>query len=64
MTVATTDLIEEFKQNFLKLNTNLSISIKCLRVFIRGKELKDGHYIGEYEVKQDDLIQIFAANSN
>lgn len=64
MTVETTDLIEEFKQNFIKLNQNLNIPIKSFRVFIKGKELKDGHYIGEYGVNQEDLIQIFAASSN
>jgi hypothetical protein len=64
MKVETSDLLENFKQSFLKINSNLDIPIKKLRVFFKGRELKDGHYIGEYGINNDDLIQIFALNSN
>lgn len=30
-----------------------------LRVFFRGKELKDEHYLAEFQLENKDMVQVF-----
>ena len=30
-----------------------------MRLFLRGKELKDNHFLGEFGVGNEDVVQVF-----
>ena len=51
--------VKEIKEQFIKIANNINCDDLVLRMFIRGKEMKDQHFVGEFDISNDDMVQIF-----
>ena len=61
MSIENTIKIDDLKELFIK-NEKIVFQKQNLRIFVRGKEMKDNHLLGEYEITNDDVLQIFVMN--
>ena len=42
-----------------KATETCDISAFVIRMFMRGKEMKDNHLMGEFNVGNEDMLQVF-----
>lgn len=61
MSIENTIKIDDLKELFIK-SEKIVFQKQNLRIFVRGKEMKDNHLLGEYEITNDDVLQIFVMN--
>ncbi len=60
--VENTITIDQLKEKYLE---EAKIEKKgTMRLFFSGKELKDGHYLGEYNIQSELVVQVFMKTGN
>jgi hypothetical protein len=53
-------VVKDLKEMFRKKATETcDISAFVIRMFMRGKEMKDNHLMGEFNVGNEDMLQVF-----